>query len=551
MNTVNTISNNLQAELQRSNKGSLRKKVFNNISGVPVEEYYTEASRLGADYLTDNGFPGQFPFTRGIHPSMYRGQPWTIRQFSGYGSALESNARFKFLLAQGQGGLSVAFDVPTLMGLDSDHTFAEGEVGVCGVAIDTLDDMEQLFAEIPLEQISTSMTINAPAAVLFAMYLAIAEKRGIAWTKLRGTLQNDILKEYIAQNEWICPPLPALKLVSDIVQFSTEHVPQWNPISISGYHIREAGATAAQELAFTLADGFEYVDACLDRGIELDKFAPRLSFFFNAHIDFFEEIAKFRAARRIWARHMRERYGAQSEQSWKLRFHTQTAGCSLTAQQPQNNIVRTAIEAFSAVLGGTQSLHTNGLDEAYALPSEQAARIAVRTQQVISHETGATDTIDPLGGSYYVESLTDSLEEEAESYFKTIKSMGGMVAAIEEGYPQREIISSANRFQSQIETKDRIITGVNKFMGTEGNDVKTLRVEPRLEIEQRDRLASVRKGRNKTLTNDSLNELKLALENEENIMPFLLKSVKSYASLGEIVRVIQDVHGLYDEPATF
>ncbi len=529
----------------------LRKPSFTNISGAPVEALYTAGNRSGSDYLRDEGFPGQFPYTRGVHASLYRGRPWTIRQFSGFGSAADSNARFKFLLDQGQDGLSVAFDVPTLMGFDSDHPSSEGEVGVCGVAVDTLEDMEILFSGIPLDRISTSMTINAPAAVLLAMYLAVAEKRGIPWTALRGTLQNDILKEYIAQKEWICPPASALKFVADTVVFCTERVPRWNPVSISGYHIREAGATAAQELAFTLADGFAYVDACLAAGLAVDQFASRLSFFFNAHIDFFEEIAKFRAARRIWARHMRRRYGARSERSRMLRFHTQTAGCSLTAQQPENNIVRTAVEALSAVLGGTQSLHTNALDEAYALPSEQAARIAVRTQQIIAHETGVADTIDPLGGSYYVETLTDRLEEEAEAYFERIDAFGGMVAAIEAGFPQREIMIAANRYQEEIENRDRIITGVNEFFSPREGDLQTLRIDPRIEREQRGRLESVRRRRDGPEAVRALEALGAALQNGENLMPAMLAGVKAYATLGEIVGVLQEVHGPYEEPVVF
>ncbi len=529
----------------------LRKPSFTNISGSAVEALYTAGNRSGSDYLRDEGFPGQFPYTRGVHASLYRGRPWTIRQFSGFGSAADSNTRFKFLLDQGQDGLSVAFDVPTLMGFDSDHPSSEGEVGVCGVAVDTLEDIEILFSGIPLDRISTSMTINAPAAVLLAMYLAMAEKRGVPWTALRGTLQNDILKEYIAQKEWICPPASALKFVADTVVFCTERVPQWNPVSISGYHIREAGATAAQELAFTLADGFAYVDACLAAGLAVDQFAARLSFFFNAHIDFFEEIAKFRAARRIWARHMRRRYGARSERSRMLRFHTQTAGCSLTAQQPENNIVRTAVEALSAVLGGTQSLHTNALDEAYALPSEQAARIAVRTQQIIAHETGVADTVDPLGGSYYVESLTDRLEEEAEAYFERIDALGGMVAAIEAGFPQREIMAAANRYQEEIENRDRIVTGVNEFVSPGDGDIETLRVDPRIEREQRDRLDSVRRRRNSLEADKALETLGAALRNGENLMPAMLEAVKAYATLGEIVGVLQEVHGLYEEPVVF
>ena len=536
---------------EKTHSHPLRKPSFTNISGSPVEGLYTAGRRSGSAYLRDEGYPGQYPYTRGIHASMYRGRSWTIRQFSGFGSAADTNSRFRFLLEQGQDGLSVAFDVPTLMGLDSDHPSAEGEVGVCGVAVDTLEDMETLFSGIPLDRISTSMTINAPAAALLAMYLAVAEKRGIPWTALRGTLQNDILKEYIAQKEWICPPASALKFVTDTVVFCAERVPQWNPVSISGYHIREAGATAAQELAFTLADGFAYVDACVAAGLGIDRFASRLSFFFNAHIDFFEEIAKYRAARRIWARHMRERYGAASERSWTLRFHTQTAGCSLTAQQPENNIVRTAVEALSAVLGGTQSLHTNALDEAYALPSEKAARIAVRTQQIIAHETGVTDTVDPLGGSWYVESLTDRLEEEAEAYFRKIDGFGGMVAAIEAGFPQREIMTAANRYQAEIENRERTITGVNDFVSPEDADIETLRIDPRIEREQRSRLASARRRRDERKTGEALDVLRAALRNGEQIMPPMLAAVKALATLGEIVGVLQEVHGLYEEPVVF
>ncbi len=536
---------------EKTQSHPLRKPSFTNISGCPVEELYTAGQRSGSGYLRDVGYPGHYPYTRGIHASLYRGRPWTIRQFSGFGSAEDTNSRFKFLLEQGQDGLSVAFDVPTLMGFDSDHPSAEGEVGVCGVAVDTLDDMETLFSGIPLDRISTSMTINAPAVVLLAMYLAVAEKRGIPWTALRGTLQNDILKEYIAQKEWICPPASAMKFVTDSVVYCTERVPQWNPVSISGYHIREAGATAAQELAFTLADGFAYVDACVSAGLDVDRFASRLSFFFNAHIDFFEEIAKFRAARRIWARHMRGRYGARSERSWTLRFHTQTAGCSLTAQQPENNIVRTAVEALSAVLGGTQSLHTNALDEAYALPSEKAARIAVRTQQIIAHETGVTDTVDPLGGSYYIEALTDRLEEEAEAYFSKIDGMGGMVAAIEAGYPQREIMAAANRYQAEIENRDRIITGVNEYVAPEDGDIETLRIDPRIESEQRSRLESARRRRDERKTGEALDALRTASRNGENILPPMLAAVKARASLGETVGVLQEVHGLYEEPVVF
>lgn len=524
---------------------------FTSLSDEPVNPLYTPMDRQNSEYLRDEGLPGEYPYTRGIHASMYRGKPWTIRQFSGFGSADDTNKRFKYLLEQGQTGLSVAFDVPTLMGYDSDHHYSEGEVGVCGVAIDTLEDIERLFEGISLDKVSTSMTVNAPAAVILAMYLANAEKQGIPWPSLRGTLQNDILKEYIAQKEWICPPAPALKMTADTIAFCTAHVPQWNPVSISGYHIREAGSTAVQELAFTLADGFAYIDTCLDAGLEIDEFAPRLSFFFNAHIDLFEEVAKYRAARRIWARHLRERYGANNERSLLLRFHTQTAGCSLTAQQPENNIIRTTIEALAGVMGGTQSMHTNALDEAYALPSEKAAKIAVRTQQILAHETGIINTVDPLGGSYYVESLTDQMEAGAEAYFDRIRDYGGMTAAIEAGYPQREIMTAAARYQNALETGQKVMVGVNKFVEHDQGDIETLRIDPAIEIEQKERLQSVISRRNQDSVDRSLDSLRAVLRADQNIMPPLLDAIKAYATLGEIVGVIQEVYGLYEEPAVF
>lgn len=538
-------------ERERLKNAQERQARFTTISGEQVDRLYTPESRSDADYLRDAGFPGAYPFTRGIHPTMYRGRLWTMRQFSGLGTAQDTNKRFKFLLEHGQTGLSVAFDVPTLMGCDSDDVHAEGEVGVCGVAIDSLEDMETLFAGIPLDRVSTSMTINAPAAIIFAMYLAVAEKQGVDWTALRGTLQNDILKEYIAQKEWICPPRPALKMIADTVAFCAAHVPQWNPISISGYHIREAGSTAAQELAFTLADGFAYIDTCLAAGLDIDRFAPRLSFFFNAHIDFFEEIAKYRAARRIWARHLRERYGAKNERSWLMRFHTQTAGCSLTAQQPENNIVRTAIEALAAVLGGTQSLHTNALDEAYALPSEHAAKIALRTQQIIAHETGITHTVDPLGGAYFVETLTDRMEERAEAYFRKIDELGGMVEAIEAGYPQREIIEASKRYQAEVDRKERIVVGVNAYVEEEDRDIDILRIDPAVEMAQKKRLKALKARRHNRAVQRALEAVRTAIRHNDNLMPALIDAVETYATLGEIVAVLQEEYGLYEEPAVF
>lgn len=531
--------------------GQERRAGFKTISQEPVARLYTPTDHITSDYLQDQGFPGGYPYTRGIHATMYRGRLWTMRQFSGFGTAADSNQRFKFLLEHGQTGLSVAFDVPTLMGLDSDHPLSDGEVGMCGVAIDSLADMEVLFSEIPLGSVSTSMTINAPAAIIFAMYLAVAEKQGVAWGALRGTIQNDILKEYIAQKEWIIPPRPALKLVADTVAFCTEYVPQWNPISISGYHIREAGSTALQELAFTLADGFAYIDTCLDAGLQVDQFAPRLSFFFNAHMDFFEEIAKYRAARRIWARHLRERYGARDERSWLLRFHTQTAGCSLTAQQPENNIIRTTVEALAAVLGGTQSLHTNAFDEAYALPSEYAAKVALRTQQVIAHETGVTHTVDPLGGSYFIEALTDRLEAGAEEYFQKIHDFGGMVQAIEIGYPQREIIDASKRFQETIEQDEQIIVGVNEYIEPDDSGIEALRIDPEVEEVQKTSLRNLKTRRNGQEVVRTLDALRTAVHMNDNTMPTILDAVRAYATVGEIVSVLQEVYGVYEEPPVF
>ena len=524
---------------------------FRTISGESINPLYTPEDRADSEYADDLGDPGVYPYTRGIHTTMYRDRLWTMRQFSGYGTAADSNSRFKFLLEHGQTGLSVAFDVPTLMGLDSDHPLSEGEVGVCGVAVDSLADMETLFEGIPLGSVSTSMTINAPASILLAMYLAVAEKQSVAWADLRGTLQNDILKEYIAQKEWICPPRPAMKMVADTVLFCTEHVPQWNPISISGYHIREAGSTAVQELAFTLADGFAYIDACLEAGLDIDQFAPRLSFFFNSHMDFFEEIAKYRAARRIWAKHLKNRYGARNEKSLLMRFHTQTAGCSLTAQQPENNVVRTTIEALAAVLGGTQSLHTNALDEAYALPSEQAAKIALRTQQIIAHESGVTNTVDPLGGSYYLESLTDSLEDAAEAYFDKIASFGGMVRAIEAGYPQKEIIDASKRFQHAVEQEEQIIVGVNEYVEPDESDIEMLRIGPAIERAQISHLKDTRDRRSALKVEQALHVLRDTVSMGGNSMPPILDAVRAYATIGEIVNVLQAVYGTYDESPVY
>jgi methylmalonyl-CoA mutase, N-terminal domain len=515
------------------------------ISGVPLQPLYTkdDLPRREAE------FPGQYPYTRGIHATGYRGRLWTMRQFSGYATAEETNRRYKYLLANGQTGLSVAFDMPTLMGQDSDAPTSRGEVGHCGVAIDSLADMETLFNGIPLGEITTSMTINSPAAILLCMYIAVAEKQGVAAAKLGGTLQNDILKEFIAQKEFIFPPAPSMRLVVDSIEYCAKEVPRWNTISISGYHIREAGSTAAQELAFTLADGMAYVDACLERGMHIDDFASRLSFFFDAHIDFFEEIAKFRAARRIWARWMRERYGAQQERSWKLRFHTQTAGVSLTAQQPELNIARTAVEALAAVLGGTQSLHTNAMDEVLALPTDKAARLALRTQQLLAYETGAANTIDPLGGSYFVEALTDEMERQAEAYFKRIDEMGGVISAIEAGFFQKEIADAAFRYQKELEQKRRIVVGVNEFTVDEEEPIEILRIDPKLEAEQAERVREVRRKRDAAKASNSLNRLRKAAAGNDNLMPYILDAVRAYATEGEIMQAMIEVFGTYTETA--
>jgi methylmalonyl-CoA mutase N-terminal domain/subunit len=526
-------------------------KSAHTISGIDVQPLYTADDLPGFDPETQLGYPGEFPYTRGVYPSMYRGALWTMRQFAGYGSATETNARYKYLLEQGQTGLSVAFDMPTLMGYDSDDPLAEGEVGRCGVAIDSLEDMEALFEGIHLDQITTSMTINSPAAILLAMYVAVAEKQGVARSELGGTLQNDILKEYTAQKEYIFPPGPSLRLVTDTIEFCARELPRWHPVSISGYHIREAGSTAAQELAFTLADGIAYVEAAVARGLAVDEFAPRLSFFFNAHMDFFEEIAKYRAARRIWARVMRDKFGAKNPRSWLLRFHTQTAGCSLTETQVENNITRTALEALSAVLGGTQSLHTNAMDEALALPTENAARIALRTQQVLAYETGVTNTIDPLAGSYFVEWLTNRLEQEAEQYFARIEEQGGVLACIENGFFQREIADAAFRYEREVSTKQRLVVGVNAFQSGEPENVPILKIDVETERSQAARVGAVRQRRDAAAVQAGLAALKRAAGGTANLMPPLLDCVRVYATEGEIMSALKEVFGVYREPNVF
>jgi methylmalonyl-CoA mutase N-terminal domain/subunit len=526
-------------------------ELFSTISGLENEPLYTSET-VEVDYDRDLGYPGVYPFTRGVYPSMYRGRLWTMRQFAGFGTAEETNERFRYLLDHGQTGLSTAFDMPTLMGYDSDHARSLGEVGREGVAIDSLADVETLFQGIPLGEVSTSMTINAPAAMLLAFYACVGEQQGVSPADLRGTIQTDILKEYIAQKEWIFPPEPSMRLVTDMVEYCTREMPKWHPISISGYHIREAGSNAIQELAFTLADGFAYVDAAIERGLHVDDFAPRLSFFFNAHVDFFEEIAKYRAARRIWARELRERYGAKNPRSWLMRFHTQTAGVSLTAQQPEVNIVRTALEAMAAVLGGTQSLHTNSFDEALALPTEDAVRIALRTQQVIAHETGAVNTIDPLGGSYYVEDLTNRLEAEAYDYFERIEKLGGVIPAIEQNFFQREIADASFLYQHEVEQKQRIIVGVNRYELEDEPEVEILRIDPALEGEQIERVRGLRGRRDSAAVGSALARLKQAAAREgDNLMPPLVEASKAYVTLGEMCDVLRSVWGTWTETPVF
>jgi methylmalonyl-CoA mutase N-terminal domain/subunit len=519
---------------------------FTTISGVPIEPLYGPEDLRGLDAARDLGAPGEFPYTRGIHRDMYRGKLWTMRQFSGFATPEETNRRYHYLLDQGQTGLSVAFDLPTLMGYDADHSMSEGEVGKCGASVCSLEDMEILFRDIPLGDVTVSMTINSPAAVLWAMYLAVAEEQGVAWSRLSGTIQNDILKEYIAQKEYIFPPRPSMRLVTDTIEFGARHTPKFNPISISGYHIREAGSTAAQELAFTLRDGMEYVDWALERGLAIDEFAPRLSFFFNAHSDFFEEIAKYRAARKIWAYAMRDRYGARSERSMKLRFHAQTAGCSLTWQQPYNNVVRTALQAMAAVLGGAQSLHTNSLDEAYALPGEHAVTIALRTQQVLAYETGVVNAPDPLGGSYFLEKLTLEIEAAANEYIRRIDGMGGMIAAIDAGFPQTEIAQASYRYQREIEQGERVIVGVNRFQ-SDDQPIELLQIDETAGRHQQEKLAALRRRRDNGRVQNALDALRRAAEGTENTMPRLLDAVRAYATLGEICEAFRSVFGGYQE----
>jgi methylmalonyl-CoA mutase N-terminal domain/subunit len=526
-----------------------RRKAFTTISGAPVERLYTPSDLADFDYERDLGNPGEYPFTRGIHETMYAGRTWTMRQFSGFGSPEDTNHRLHYLLQQGQTGLSIAFDLPTLMGYDSDHALAEGEVGKCGVAVSSLADMETLLAGLPLEQVSTSMTINSPAAIIWAMYVAAAEKSGADLRKISGTTQNDILKEYIAQKEYIFPPQPSMRLVVDSIVYAAQEVPRWNPISISGYHIREAGATALQELAFTLRDGIEYVEWVRRAGLPVDEFAPRLSFFFNAHNDLFEEVAKYRAARKVWAHVMRQRFGAQNPQSWLCRFHVQTAGCSLTAQQPYNNLVRTTLQALAAVLGGTQSLHTNSLDEAWALPTEEAATLALRTQQVIAHESGVTHIVDPLAGSYFVEKLTLEAERACYEYFDRIDALGGMVAAVEIGFPQKEIHEAAYAYQLAVERNEALIVGVNDYLVEEERPIPLLLIDENVARRQCQKLADLRKRRDAARVQSSLEALASAAQTDANLMPSILESVRAYATLGEMCDVLRRVFGTYKEPA--
>ena len=532
--------------------GKTRDELYTTVSGTPINMLYTPLDVEGIDPNVDIGFPGEFPYTRGIHPTGYRGKLWTMRQFAGFGTPEDTNARYHYLLEHGQTGLSVAFDLPTLMGRDADDPHSEGEVGICGVSVSSLADMEILFKGINLGDISTSMTINAPAAMMMTFYLAVAEKQGVDFKKLRGTIQADILKEYIAQKEWIYPPSPSMRIIIDMFEYLNREVPQWNPVSVSGYHIREAGSTAVQELAFTLADGFAFVEAGLERGLNVDEFAPRISFFFNSHVDFFEEIAKYRAARKIWAKRMRDKYGAKNPRSWMLRFHTQTAGCSLTAQQPENNIVRTAFQALAGVLGGTNSLHTNSMDETLALPSEKAVKIALRTQQILAYETGVPNTIDPLAGSYFVESLTSTMEEEAERYFEKIDTFGGVIPAIEAGFFQREIAEAAYRYQRELDEKKKIIVGVNEFV-EEGEqlDIPILEISPEVEIKQRQRLADLRQSRNANDVEKALADLKRAAEDGVNLIPKLLDCTRAYVTLGESCNALAEIFGVYEEPAVF
>jgi len=525
---------------------------FTTVSGEPIELFYGPDDIENINYLSEIGFPGEYPFTRGIHVNGYRGKIWTMRQFAGFGSPEDTNKRFHYLLNHGQTGLSVAFDLPTLMGWDSDSPMSEGEVGICGVSISSLEDMEILFDKIPLDKVSTSMTINSPAAMIFAFYLAVAKKQNVEYKNLRGTLQNDILKEYIAQKEYIYPPHPSMRIIVDMIEFCAKDVLQWNPVSVSGYHIREAGSTSVQELAYTLADGFAYIEACIERGMDVDKFAPRISFFFNSHLDFFEEIAKFRAARKIYAKRMKERYEAKNPRSWWLRFHTQTAGCTLTAQQPENNIVRTAFQALAGVLGGTQSLHTNSMDESLALPSEKAVKIALRTQQIIAYETGVINTVDPLGGSYFVEALTDKMEKQANEIFDQIDAFGGVIPAIESGYFQKEIADAAYRYQREVEQKEKFIVGVNEFVEeNEKIDIPILTISPKVEKMQRERLIALRSKRNQKAVEKSLETIRLAAVENRNLMPVFVDAALNYVTLGEMTDELKKVFGVYEESAVF
>ena len=525
---------------------------FTSVSGEKIDPLYAPDDIEKINYLNDIGFPGEYPYTRGIHPNGYRGKIWTMRQFAGFGTPEDTNERYHYLLKRGQTGLSVAYDLPTLMGWDADSPLSEGEVGICGVAVSSIKDMDILFDKIPLDKVSTSMTINSPAAMIFAMYLAVARERNIDFKELRGTLQNDILKEYIAQKEYIYPPRPSMRIITDMIEYCTNEVPQWNPVSVSGYHIREAGSTAVQELAYTLADGFAYIEACIERGLDVDAFAPRISYFFNSHLDFFEEIAKYRAARRIFARRMKEKYGAKNPRSWWMRFHTQTAGCTLTAQQPENNIVRTAFQALAGVLGGTQSLHTNSMDETLALPSEKAVRIALRTQQIIAYETGVINTVDPLGGSYYVEALTDKMESEANKIFDQIDAIGGVIPAIEAGYFQKEIADAAYRYQQEVERKEKFIVGVNEFVEeNEKIEIPILTISPEVEIAQKKRLGELKQSRNQKDVDESLAEIFAAGENGNNLMPLFVKASHNKVTLGEMVGELRKVFGTYEEVVVF
>ncbi len=525
---------------------------FTSVSGRNIKALYTEEDTGNSGSGEGAGFPGEYPYTRGIHTNGYRGKVWTMRQFSGFGTPEDTNERFKYLLANGQTGLSVAFDLPTLMGYDADDQLSEGEVGICGVSISSLEDMEILFNEIPLEKVSTSMTINSPAAMIFAFYIAVAKKQGVDVSRLRGTLQNDILKEYIAQKEYIYPPHPSMRIITDMIEFTTKEMPLWNPISVSGYHIREAGSTAAQELAFTLADGFSYIEHAIERGLDVDDFAPRISFFFNSHLDFFEEVAKYRAARRIYAKRMKNKYGAKKERSWWLRFHTQTAGCTLTAQQPENNIIRTAFQAMAAVMGGTQSLHTNSMDETLALPSEKAVKIALRTQQLLAYETGVINTVDPLGGSYYVEALTDEMEADAERIFEEIDSFGGVIPAIDAGYFQKEIADSAYRYQLELERKEKFVVGVNEFVEeNKAIDIPILQISPEVELKQKERLTRLRNKRDNEAVQRSLAKIRVAANGNTNLMPLLVEAAENYVTLGEMVNVLKEPFGIYQESAVF